>query len=727
MVKLFFMVSASILALSAVRAASVLENIQQSSPQSIASEDQDNGEYNVPMSSLAQFLSNLDMEASLSGNKNPQIPAQAGFSVGASGASGAGGVGGAGGNAWRTLPLFPGAKTPLMESTKTKIYLQRNDRSVDVYTNHHIVPLNIEAVETMEYIVLTLDLKVPSMMGIIAETNEVHGDLIVKLVTKKNLHIDGTCLSLLPASKLNISTILCSAEENSIGFKIQWSEIFRFYKDLSARMSLLSQTYQDPVHVLGDHPYKIQVFLYKNYNLPTIETEKNVKNYILQKETEYPGSIENIYTIDNVLKGQSGQVHRLINVKVHSTRCDSEFEKIRANMESIKNKYEYISLPNKILDHVLLNNIVHVFTSGSILNSILHNQFLNNENSLKLYANSKKKAYLRKGYRILNSAGLFVPKDLLTKKMYNLGIGEVIPADFLKKRNEITISSGSIRRISQTELLFSHMTKSAMSDVEGVKNITALNLLLMAVKTLVCQVTETPKSGVSEIDIVNITQVIEPAIRYAIKNNENHKVLSAALYYYIVQVMYVARKAKLNYSVLLGYLIYIDDQSQYLTTVQKYQLERMIITSPALGNNFKKVVLGCVCYEREYNETNSSISQICADRMVAWCTKDKSAYPNRVCLAGCACIGSLMSEHEGDEDILVCPFTGEAVIDKDGSINSRLANKSKGKNAMARKPLSRKAAGSGSISSGTKTVISVVAISSAIISMCSCAYYVFFV
>ncbi|KAI5183160.1 hypothetical protein NEIRO03_0782 [Nematocida sp. AWRm78] len=594
------------------------------------------------------------------------------------------------------------------------------------------IPMTAQVIDdNTDYITVHISLRSYSIFECIERLKIDDNDMVgIEFSANSLKNIKGLHLTLLPIAEVEVSNILCSLETNTVGMLIPMQSILTYFTHAKRSMfrSKFNMTFDDLKDTVQPKHRRITIQLRKEYFIPTFDMDDS-RIKISEEHVSYPDSLNVKYSIEkhdptrDVLQKNNIFVREMTPEFIQTSFFNHPPQKTVPRI-----KYIDINIEN--LQSILFSKLAEVFSNRKLINTVLLNAFKNKSVNKNLCSDRTTSSFKKNG-AIINSEGVFVTKTNLEKNMYNLGLGDIIPSKYLATPNKIHIKKTS----PEISNIYGEITIAHIFD-ENCKydpnNIESLEILMFALQSLIIEISQLPLDTKSYRDLTNIQQVIEPGIAYAIKNRENHKILSASIYYYVVQVLYGTHHLKINYGKILGYLAYIDAHSPFIhKNVSKQELEKIIIASPALCNNFKKVILGCSCGEQVYEHSRCTVSKIPHKSIVVWNTNTECAQADRIQVIGCVCIEELLKSHCNDDGCFIDTFTGECPVDEKGNVNKNLCSKDSDKNnskkSASGSAKKAKANDSSSFSSGTKTVISMVAIAFAIISICSSVYYVFFV
>ncbi|EIJ94552.1 hypothetical protein NEPAR06_0058 [Nematocida parisii] len=632
------------------------------------------------------------------------------------------------------------SKKPSPDVSKNNMYsplttTEKNTKP-DFLKSVHIassIPMDVQVIDdNTDYITVHISLRNYMMLECIDKLNIFSDEMVgIEFSASTLKRIKGLHLTLLPINTdVEVEKILFSPEENIIGMLIPMNSIIKYFTFALKNMfnNNACMTFDDLKCTVKPEHRRITIQLRKEYFIPTFDMAKDTTT-IINQHVRYPDSLMVEYSIEkhdpiqNVLYKNNICVKKLIpdfmSTSLFNYSQQNEMPKIK-----------YIDIDTANLQSILFSKMVEAFMDRKLINTVLLKKFKSKSANKNLCSDKPTYSFNKNG-AIINSESVFVTKTNLEKNMYNLGLGDIIPSKYLETPNKMHIKEMAPEFSNQYgEITIAHIFDEKCK--YDANNIESLEILMFALQSLIIEVSQLPLDKKTYRDITNIQQVIEPGIAYAIKNRENHKILSSSIYYYVVQVLYGTHKLKINYEKILGYLAYIDAHSPFIKkNASKQDLEKIIIASPALCNNFKKVILGCSCGEQVYEHSRCTVSKIPHNSIVVWNTNTECAQADRVQVIGCACIEELLKSHCNDNDCFIDKFTGECPVDEKGNVNKNIGSKNSGKNKSKKSAgvfvKKAKADDSSSFSSGTKTVISMVAIAFAIISICSSVYYIFFV
>ncbi|KAI5189165.1 hypothetical protein NEMIN01_0331 [Nematocida minor] len=296
-----------------------------------------------------------------------------------------------------------------------------------------------------------------------------------------------------------------------------------------------------------------------------------------------------------------------------------------------------------------------VFANSELVSSIICNEFSKNSANKKYtdpelsavdnvlgapmpslssiarsFGNSAKKPLYRSPY-------VYVSKKDTAKSGYNLAAGSIIPSPILEKKFTLNLFGTSMltENAYTVSVNMSSIVDSAQRSVffnqESLKN------LLVIVENLIASMLYDSNNWYAQKTFIGLTQVIKPAINYAIMHNENVAPLAEAVYYHVIHVMHNARKLKVLDPNAVGSLFEdINEVHQLENLGNKYYLEERIVRCEAFDFKFKRAILGCCCTSDytisegfgsvEVTETKQMVLETC------WCAPIQEAV-EQYCLA----------------------------------------------------------------------------------------------
>ncbi|KAH9386655.1 uncharacterized protein NEMAJ01_1551 [Nematocida major] len=596
-------------------------------------------------------------------------------------------------------------------------------KNVPLLTSHLLHPMSIEVTEeTKNHITMEMgveNFKHIETIAFSAHTNEKFAITFPVSGVVHSKDIQPVFIPVTDSNSVSISEITFCRQASTATVFIKWNDIQRHYAGIAKKL-LYGGVFdlEDADDAIDAENLKIHIFIKKDY--VALEVPEKDQNLFLNPEAEsvlYKIPVRVDYAIrapTSPLLSKwivDAPIHvedtSCVNVLTFASCGFSACAKTVSIGATLLSKY-------KKRDPEIWQSLLGVLGNSESISKLIYAGFRSNPKNSKITNASKKDRNAR--FFTIRSPNVFLSSKNVFEGRFNLGEFGLIPKNFLLSREKKISTIQGLKIISANNGVIITEASNDGDFLDSFSNASALHSLL-SITQVICMSLECQKRTEEvETTHMHLSQVIIPGILYAIQNEEDHRILSTSLYYYIIKVLHEKKNLSIDYDTVLGYLYNISETSPFLMHETLKQVERSIVRASSLSIPFRRVILGCSCSMNVFLTT-------CIDEKTSicslWMKTPDAGSPNILCLLGCECLCKIVDEHSGDCDVIAkgCKSLKKPAAKKP------VAKRSAVRTTKAAAPKKE----SGSIGSGTKTVVSVLSIIVAITSICASVYYVFFV